>query len=45
MAPGRFKGFLKVVDFFGEDGAIAIVHSGAGFQEKDRVEAYFPPIP
>lgn len=45
MAPGRFKGFLKVVDFFGEDGAIAIVHSGAGFQEKDRVEAYLPPAP
>lgn len=45
MAPGRFKGLLKVVDFFGEDGAIAIVHSGAGFQERDRVEAYAPPAP
>ncbi|NBX82569.1 hypothetical protein EBQ90_05720 [bacterium] len=45
MAPGRFKGLLKVVDFFGEDGAIAIVHSGAGFQEKDRVEAFTPPQP
>ena len=45
MAPGRFKGLLKVVDFFGEDGAIAIVHSGAGFQEKDRVEAFTPPNP
>lgn len=45
MAPGRFKGLLKVVDFFGEDGAIAIVHSGAGFQERDRVEAYVPPAP
>lgn len=45
MAPGRFKGLLKVVDFFGEDGAIAIVHSGAGFQEKDRVEAFTPPTP
>lgn len=45
MAPGKFKGLLKVVDFFGEDGAIAILHSGAGFQEKDRVEAYTPPPP
>jgi len=45
MAPGRFKGLLKVVDFFGEDGAIAIVHSGAGFQERDRVEAFVPPGP
>ncbi|MFM8269742.1 MAG: hypothetical protein ACKN9V_06085 [Pseudomonadota bacterium] len=45
MAPGRFKGLLKVVDFFGEDGAIAIVHSGAGFQERDRVEAYVAPAP
>lgn len=45
MAPGRFKGLLKVVDFFGQDGAIAIVHSGAGFQERDRVEAYVAPAP
>ena len=45
MAPGRFKGLLKVVDFFGEDGAVAIVHSGAGFLERDRVEAYVPPAP
>jgi|694.fasta_scaffold114862_3 hypothetical protein len=45
MAPGRFKGLLKVVDFFGNDGAIAVLHSGAGFLEKDRVEAYLPPQP
>jgi len=45
IAPGRFKGLLKVVDFFGEDGAIAIIHSGAGFREKDRVETYTPPAP
>lgn len=43
MAPGRFKGLLKVVDYFGKDGAIAIVHSGAGFQPEDRVELYRPP--
>ena len=43
MAPGRFKGILKVVDYFGNDGAVAIVHAGSGFQEKDRVEVYTPP--
>ncbi len=43
MAPGRFKGILKVVDYFGQDGAIAIIHSGASFKEKDRVEIYSPP--
>lgn len=43
MAPGRFKGILKVVDYFGTDGSVAILHAGAGFQEKDRVEIYSPP--
>lgn len=43
MAPGRFKGILRVVDFFGTDGAIAVVHSGAAFKEKDRVEVFTPP--
>lgn len=38
MTAGRFKGTLKVVDFFAPDGAIAILQSGAGFREKDRVE-------
>lgn len=43
IAPGRFKGILKVVDYFGADGAIAVIHSGAGFREKDKVEIYSPP--
>lgn len=38
--PGRLKGTLEVVSYFGQDGAIAIVHSGAGFKENDRVELY-----
>ena len=37
---GRLKGTLEVVSYFGKDGAIAIVHSGAGFKENDRVEPY-----
>ena len=39
-APGRMKGTVEVVSYFGKDGAIAIVHSGSGFRENDRVELY-----
>jgi hypothetical protein len=39
-APGRLKGTIEVVSYFGRDGAIAVVHSGSGFQENDRVELY-----
>jgi hypothetical protein len=38
--PGRLKGTLEVVSYFGQDGSIAIIHSGAGFKENDRVELY-----
>lgn len=38
--PGRMKGTLEVVSFFGQDGAITVIHSGAGFKENDRVEMY-----
>lgn len=38
--PGRLKGTLEVISYFGNDGAIAVVHSGAGFRENDRVELY-----
>jgi hypothetical protein len=38
FTPGRFKGTLRIVDFFAPDGAVAILHTGAGFREKDRVE-------
>lgn len=37
---GRLKGTLEVVSYFGQDGAITIVHSGSGFKENDRVELY-----
>lgn len=43
IAPGPFKGILKVVDYFGNDGAVAVVHSGAGFRERDRVEVLSSP--
>lgn len=39
-APGRIKGTIEVVSYFGKDGAIAVVHSGSGFKETDQVELY-----
>jgi hypothetical protein len=39
-APGRMKGTLEVVSYFGKDGAVTVVHSGQGFKENDRVELY-----
>jgi len=42
MAPGRFKGLLKVIDFMGKDGAVATLHSGADIREMDRVEVFSP---
>lgn len=39
-APGRLKGTIEVVSYFGKDGAIAVVHSGSGFSENDRIELY-----
>lgn len=38
--PGRLKGTVEVVSYFGKDGSIGIVHSGSGFRENDRVEMY-----
>lgn len=40
QAPGRVKGTLEVVSYFGQDGSIAILHSGGGFVENDRLEIY-----
>lgn len=37
---GKVKGTLEIVGFFGQDGAVSVVHSGAGFKENDRVETY-----
>lgn len=38
--PGKVKGTLEVVGFFGQDGAVGVIHSGAGFKENDRIEIY-----
>ena len=39
-APGRMKGTVELVSYFGKDGAIGVVHSGSGFKENDRVQLY-----
>ena len=39
-APGRMKGTVEVVSYFGKDGSICLVHSGSGFKENDQVELY-----
>lgn len=39
-APGRMKGTLEVVSYFGKDGAVGVIHSGQGFKESDQVEFY-----
>lgn len=38
--PGRLKGTVEVISYFGKDGAVAVVHSGSGFKENDAVELY-----
>lgn len=38
--PGRLKGTVEVVSYFGKDGAVAVTHSGSGFRENDLVELY-----
>ncbi len=37
---GKTKGTLEIVSYFGQDGAVAVMHSGANFKESDRVETY-----
>ncbi|MBC7752700.1 MAG: hypothetical protein H7Z71_00580 [Moraxellaceae bacterium] len=37
---GRTKGTLEIISYFGQDGAVAMMHSGANFKESDRVETY-----
>lgn len=37
---GNTKGTLEVISYFGQDGAVAVMHSGSQFKESDRVEIY-----
>ena len=38
QAPGRVKGTLKIIQYFGLDGAIGILQSGGGVLPGDRIE-------
>ncbi len=40
MSPGEVKGTLEVVDYFGDDGAVCILHSGGSVTEGDFVQLY-----
>lgn len=37
---GTLKGTLEVIDYFGPDGSICVLHSGGAVQEKDIVTLY-----
>ncbi len=39
-SPGQLKGTLEVLEFVGNDAAIATLHTGGNFQENDDVELY-----
>ena len=40
VSQGEVKGTLEVVDYFGTDGAICILHSGGSVTEGDFVQLY-----
>jgi hypothetical protein len=40
LSKGEIKGTIEVIDFFGPDGSIAIIHSGSSVLEGDFVQLY-----
>lgn len=40
LSKGEIKGTIEVIDFFGPDGAIAILHSGSSVLEGDFIQLY-----
>ncbi len=40
MSKGEVKGTIEVIDYFGPDGAIAILHSGGSVTEGDFIQLY-----
>jgi hypothetical protein len=40
VSRGETKGTIEIIDFFGPDGAIAILHSGGSVTEGDFIEIY-----
>lgn len=39
-SPGRSKGTIELINYFGNDGSVGIIHSGGNFQVNDKVELY-----
>ena len=40
QSPGRVKGTIRITNFFGKDGSLAVVETGGAFREGDRIELY-----
>ena len=40
VSQGQVKGTLEIIDYFGEDGAVAVLHSGGSVTEGDFVQLY-----
>ena len=40
VSKGQLKGTIEVVEYFGPDGSVAVVHSGGSVQEGDFVQLY-----
>jgi len=40
VSKGQVKGTLEIIDYFGEDGAVAVLHSGGSVTEGDFVQLY-----
>jgi hypothetical protein len=40
VSKGEIKGTIEIIDYFGPDGSIAILHSGGSVQEGDFVQLY-----
>ena len=40
VSKGQVKGTLEVIDYFGPDGSVAILHSGGSVTEGDFVQLY-----
>lgn len=40
VSKGQVKGTLEIIDYFGEDGTVAVLHSGGSVTEGDFVQLY-----
>lgn len=40
ISKGEVKGTIEIIDYFGPDGAIAVLHSGGAIHEGDYVQLY-----